>query len=102
LGGREQPSAYTIGQVIAAPPDADGSLPAIDNPAGGRLSDPRQNPTGELAFDAAEIGYYKFRYRNRSEFAAVNLDTREADFTKLNLEDFVAGLTGGAGDRDLP
>ena len=102
LGGRETPAAYTIGQVIAAPPDTDGSQPAIDSPAGGRLNDARQNPTGELAFDAAEIGYYKFRYRNRNEFAAVNLDTRESDFSKLNVDDFVASLTRGPGDRDVP
>jgi hypothetical protein len=102
LGGRELPAAYTIGQVIAAPPDTDGSLPAIDNPAGGRLNDARQNPTGELAFDATEIGYYKFRYRNRNEFAAVNLDSKESDFAKLNLDDFVASLTREPGDRDVP
>jgi Mg-chelatase subunit ChlD len=102
LGGREAPAAYTIGQVVAAPPDTDGSLPAIDNPAGGRLNDARQNPTGELAFDATEIGYYKFRYRNRNEFAAVNLDTRESDFTKLNIDDLVASLTREPGDREVP
>jgi hypothetical protein len=102
LGGRELPAAYTIGQVIAAPPDTDGSLPAIDNPAGGRLNDARQNPTGELAFDATEIGYYKLRYRNRNEFAAVNLDTKESDFAKLNMDDFVASLNREPSDRDVP
>jgi Aerotolerance regulator N-terminal/von Willebrand factor type A domain len=101
LGGRELPAAYTIGQVIAAPPDADGSLPAIDNPAGGRLSDARQNPTGELAFDATEVGYYKFRYRDRNEFAAVNLDAKESDFAKLNVNDFVASLTREPDDRNV-
>lgn len=102
LGGREVPAAYTIGQVIAAPPDPDGSLPAIDNPAGGRLNDAHQNPTGELAFDAAEIGYYKLRYRDRNEFAAVNLDTRESDFAKLNVDDLLASLTREQNDRDVP
>jgi von Willebrand factor type A domain/Aerotolerance regulator N-terminal len=102
LGGRETPAAYTVGQVIAAPPAPDGSVPAIDSPAGGRLNDARQNPTGELAFDATEIGYYKFRYRNRNEFAAVNLDTRESDFARLNVDDFVASLTREPGDRDVP
>ena len=102
LGGRETPAAYTIGQVIAAPPDTDGSLPAIDNPAGGRLNDPRQNPTGELAFDAAEVGFYKFRYRNRNEYAAVNLETAESDFAKLNVNDFVASLSRDPAERDVP
>ena len=100
LGGRAQPTAYTIGQVIAAPADSDGSQPAIDNPAGGRLNEARQNPTGELAFDTTEIGYYKFRYRNRNEFAAVNLDTRESDFARMNVDDFVASLTSAPGDRE--
>ena len=101
LGGRELPAAYTIGQVITAPPDTDGSLPAIDSPVGGRLSDARQNPTGELAFDAAEVGYYKFRYRSRNEFAAVNLDAKESDFAKLNVNDFVASLTREPDDHNV-
>jgi hypothetical protein len=101
LGGRETPAAYTIGQVIAAPPDADGSQPAIDNPEGGRLNDARQNPTGELAFDASELGFYKFRYRDRTDYRAVNLETTESDFAKLNVNDFVASLAPDAGDRDV-
>jgi hypothetical protein len=101
LGGREAPASYLIGQVIAAPPDTDGSLPAIDSPAGGRVNDTRKNPTGELAFNAAEIGYYKLRYRNRDDFAAVNLDSKESDFTKLNVEDFVASLTRDQAARNV-
>jgi hypothetical protein len=87
--------------VIAAPPDADGSLPAIDNPVGGRLNDARQKPTGELALDASVLGFYKFRYRDRTDYRAVNLETTESDFAKLNVNDFVASLAPDAGDRDV-
>src|SRR6185369_1394307 len=79
LGGREAVSAYAIGQVLAAPPDADGSLPAIESPSGRRIDDARKNATGEMAVDANEIGFYKFRYRDRTEQAAVNLDMKESD-----------------------
>ena len=102
LGGQALPAAYTIGQVVAVPPDRDASQPAIESPAGGRVSDIRQNPAGEQAFDATELGFYRFRYRNRSEFAAVNLDPKEADFAKLNVDDFVASLVRDPHDRDVP
>jgi hypothetical protein len=102
LGGSQPPAAYTIGQVVTAPPDADGSLPAIDNPAGGRIDDARKNPTGELAFDATELGFYKYRYRNRTEHAAVNLDTKDSDLTKLNVEEFIASITSQQADKSVP
>jgi hypothetical protein len=100
LGGREMLSAYTIGQALAAPPDNDGSLPAIDSPSGRRIEDARKNTTGELVVDAAEMGFYKFRYRDRTEQTAVNLDTRESDFAKLDLNEFVASITPGEGDQN--
>ena len=102
LGGSEPPAAYTIGQVVTAPPDADGSLPAIDNPAGGRIDDARKNPTGELAFDATELGFYKYRYRDRAEYAAVNLDTKESDLAKLNVDEFIASITSQQADKSVP
>jgi hypothetical protein len=98
LGGQEATSAYTIGQVLAAPPDPDGSLPAIESPSGHRIDDARKNATGELALDASEIGFYKFRYRDRTEQAAVNLELKESDFAKLDVNEFVSSITPGAAD----
>lgn len=100
LGGRESGSAYTIGQVLAAPSDPDGSLPAIESPSGRRIDDARKNTTGELTVDASEIGFYKFRYRDRTEQMAVNLDTKESDFAKLELTDFIASLTEATADQN--
>ena len=102
LGGREAESSYTIGQVLAAPPDLDGSLPAIESPSGGRIDDARKNATGELAVDASEIGFYKFRYRDRTEQAAVNLDTKESDLARLDVNDFIASITQGQADQNAP
>ena len=46
---------------------------------------------------AREPGFYRLRYSDQPGFAAVNLDGAEGDFTKLNFEEFMAGVTGGAG-----
>jgi hypothetical protein len=40
------------------------------------------------------------RYTKRPDFAAVNIDGAEGDFTKLNFAEFVAGVTGGAGGAE--
>ncbi len=92
LGGRAGDHRYLVGQSIIAPPDADKSLPAIDSPSGGRLEG-RESSTGELSVQASEPGFYRLRYRDRDEYVAVNLDTRESDLAKLNLEEFLSSLS---------
>jgi hypothetical protein len=99
LGGREAASSYTIDQAFNALPDRDGSLPAVDSPSGKRIDETRKNSTGEHSVDASEIGFYRLRYRDRDEFVAVNLDTRESDLSKLNVDDLIASITPSAGDR---
>jgi hypothetical protein len=98
LGGREGASSYTIGQAFSTPADKDGSLPAVDSPGGKRVDDLRKNSSGEQSLDASEPGFYRLRYRDRDEFVAVNLDTKESDLTKLNVEELVAGISPEAGD----
>jgi hypothetical protein len=100
LGGRESSSSYTIGQAFTTPADKDGSLPAVDTPGGKRVDDLRKNSLGEQSVDAIETGFYRLRYRDRDEFIAVNLDTKESDLTKLNIDDLVAGITTGPGDAN--
>jgi len=87
LGGSASAPAYTVGQALVVPPDRDGSLPAIDNPAGGRL-ETRAGSSGEISVQANEVGFYRLRYRDRDEYVAVNLDTKESDLAKLDLDEF--------------
>jgi len=100
LGGRESASAYTIGQAFNTPADKDGSLPAIDTPGGKRVDDPRKNSSGEQSVDTGEIGFYRLRYRDRDEFVAVNLDTKESDLAKLNVDELVASVSPAPGDNN--
>ena len=93
LSGREAASYYAIGQAFSAPADTDRSLPAIDSPGGKRVDDSRKNSAGEQSVEASEVGFYRLRYRDRDEFVAVNLDTRESDLTKLNIDDLIASVS---------
>src|SRR5262245_18357483 len=48
-----------------------------------------------------EPGFYRLRYAGSSDFAAVNLDGKESDLTRLDVQAFVAATTGAdskAGD----
>jgi len=49
---------------------------------------------------AREPGFYRLRYSAQPDFAAINIDGVEGDFTKLNFAEFVAGVTGGAGNAE--
>lgn len=100
LGGREAASSCAIGQAFNAAPDRDGSFPAVDSPGGKRVDDTRRNSSGEQSVDATEVGFYRLRYRDRDEFVAVNLDTKESDLTKLNVDDLIASITSSPSDRN--
>jgi hypothetical protein len=98
LGGRESAAGYTVGQVFTAPADPDGSVPAIESPGGGRVEDARKGPNGELAVSASDVGFYRLRYRDRSEHVGVNLDARESNLSKMDVEKFVASISPEAGE----
>jgi hypothetical protein len=98
LDGHEKASACLIGQVFNAPADRDASMPAVDTPSGKRVDDARANQSGEQSVDATEIGFYKLRYRDRNEFTAVNLDTKDADLAKLNIDEFIGAISQGEAD----
>jgi len=100
LGGREAVSSYVIGQALSTPADTDGSLPALDSPTGKRLDDARKYASGEQSIQANEIGFYRLRYRDRDEYTAVNLETKESDLTKLNIDELVASVSPSADDRN--
>lgn len=99
LGGREAESHYTVGQAFTAAPDRDGSLPAVDTPSGKRIDDIRKSSAGDLSVDTNEAGFYRLRYRDRDEFLAADLDTKESDLAKLNVDDLIASITPSAEER---
>ena len=94
LGEREERPWHPLGQTFTVAPAKDGSVPAVDFPSGERLTERKQTATGDLIVAAKEPGFYRLRFSNTSEFAAVNVDTKESDLVKLNVEEFVATVTG--------
>lgn len=94
LGERDARAWSVVGQTFTAPPATDGALPAVDLPSGGRLTERNQTAASELIVNAREPGFYKLRYSQAADFAAVDLDGKESDFTKLNIEEFVAAVSG--------
>jgi hypothetical protein len=96
-GAREENSWYGLGQTFTVAKEKAGP-PPVDTPGGARLSETRLTPEGDLLVTAREPGFYRLRYNDHyPDFAAVNIDGAEGDFTKLNFPEFVVGVTGGAG-----
>ena len=100
MGTREENSWYGLGQTFTVPKDAQGAPPAVDSPAGARLTENKLTPDGELLVTAREPGFYRLRFSSQHGFMAVNTDGAEGDFTKLNFQEFIAGVTGGAGGAE--
>lgn len=94
LGERELQPWHPQGQVFTIAAAKDGTPPAVDAPSGERITDRKQTPAGELIVAAREQGFYRLRYADTSDFAAVNLTSKESDLTKLNVEEFVTAVTG--------
>jgi hypothetical protein len=94
LGEREERAWNKVGDTFTAAAARDGEPPAVDAPNGERITDRKQTPTGELLINAREPGFYRLRYPGSSDFAAVNVDSKESDLTKANVEEFVTAVTG--------
>ena len=99
-GRREDGSWYGLGHTFTVKREADGSAPAIDTPEGERLIETRSTSEGDFLVTAREPGFYRLRYNSAPDFAAINIDGAEGDFTKLNFPEFIAGVTGGAGSAE--
>jgi von Willebrand factor type A domain/Aerotolerance regulator N-terminal len=99
-GGHDQSPWYSLGQTFTVKKDLQGAPPAIDSPAGSRVTENHLTPEGDLLITGREPGFYRLRYNARPDFAAVDLDGLEGDFTKINFREFVAGVTGGSGDLE--
>ena len=99
-GTREENAWYGLGQTFTVRKNGEAAPPAVDTPTGARLTDGRVTPDGELLVTAREPGFYRLRYSSQPGFAAVDGDGAEGDFSKLNFQEFVAGVTGGAGSAE--
>jgi hypothetical protein len=95
LSGHEDAALLSVGQVFSVRADRNGLLPVIDNPSGGRVEAVEKDPVSGLLVRADEVGFYRMRYRDHTEYQAVNLDTRESDFSKMNIDEFIAKLSSG-------
>jgi hypothetical protein len=98
-GSREENSWHGMGETFTVAKDLN-SVPAVDTPGGARLSENRLTPDGDLLVTAREPGFYRLRYSKAAEFAAVDIDGAEGDFTRIDFGQFVAGVTGGAGNAE--
>jgi hypothetical protein len=94
LGELEERAFHLQGDVFTVAAAKDGTPPAVDTPNGERITDRKQTPTGELIIAAREPGFYRLRYPDTSDFAAVNLKSEESDLSKLNVGEFVSSITG--------
>jgi len=98
MGQREEDSWHALGQTFTVAKEASGGPPAVDAPDGSRWSENRLTAEGDLLVTGRQPGFYRLRYGARPDFAAVDLDGAEGDFTKLDFAAFMAGVTGGAGN----
>jgi Aerotolerance regulator N-terminal/von Willebrand factor type A domain len=94
LGEREESAWHLLGQTFVVPAAKDGTPPAVDAPNGERITDRKQTATGELIINARDPGFYRLRYTEASDYAAVNLDSKESDLSRLDLDSFVSSITG--------
>jgi Aerotolerance regulator N-terminal/von Willebrand factor type A domain len=94
LGEREERAWNLVGETFTVSSSKDGNPPAVDAPNGERITDRKQTSDGELIVAAREAGFYRLRYTGNSDFAAVNLDGKESDLTRLDIEGFVTAVTG--------
>jgi hypothetical protein len=98
-GSREESSWYELGETFRVAKEQ-SAVPAVDTPTGTRLTENRLTPDGDVLVTGREPGFYRLRYSARPDFAAVDVDGSEGDFTKLDFGQFVAGVTGGAGSAE--
>ncbi|HYJ88290.1 MAG TPA: VWA domain-containing protein [Pyrinomonadaceae bacterium] len=92
---REEGSWYALGQTFRVAKESNGVPPAVDSPNGTRLTENRLTPDGDLLVTGRQPGFYRLRYSARPDFAAVDLDSAEGDFTKLDFAAFMTGVNGG-------
>jgi hypothetical protein len=100
VGSRESSSWYELGLTFTVAKDSNSTPPAVDTPSGTRLSENRLTTDGDLLVTGREPGFYRLRYTAKPDFAAVDIDAAEGDFTKVDFQAFIASITGGAGKAE--
>lgn len=99
-GAREENSWYLLGQAFTVSKRDQAVAPAVDSPSGTRVNSARPTFNGDLLLTAREPGFYRLRYDKSPDFAAVDVDGKEGDFSKVNFPEFLASFTGGAGNSE--
>src|SRR5262249_42867367 len=92
LVGRGASAGYKVGQAIVAPQGNDGTVPQIQGPLG-ESAQPTSSKEGSPTVTASETGFYSVKYHDRTDYIAVNLDTRESDLSRIDLGEFTAAAT---------
>jgi hypothetical protein len=100
MGSGESSSWYALGQTFTVAKEPKGGPPGVDLPDGTRWNESRLTPDGDLLVTGRQPGFYRLRYSTRPDFAAVDLDAAEGDFTKLDFAAFVSGVTGGSANPE--
>jgi hypothetical protein len=102
LSQRQHTASYRVGQPFAVNAASDGSFPAVEGPRGSTVEG-HKGASGQLIITPEENGFYRLRYPGRSEYVAVNLDPKESDLSKLDIEEFTASVRGPhSQDQSLP
>jgi hypothetical protein len=101
---RESRLAWTVGEILQLERGPDGSRPDIDSPSGKRIPAGTRSAGGSSELvPLVESGFYRLRYADRSEAVGVNIDRRESDPARLDLEQLMATLNQepGRGDSNI-
>ncbi|HUK89623.1 MAG TPA: BatA domain-containing protein [Blastocatellia bacterium] len=96
LSGAAVQRGCTIGQAFSIKPDPRSHLESVQDPGGNAVDLPQKDPAGAASAIASKTGFYRAKYTDRSDYIAVNLDTRESDLSKLDPKEFLARISGGA------
>ena len=95
LGEKDRQAWQTIGNTFTVSSGQNGEAPSIDSPSNNRLTDRTATNAGQLIVKAQENGFYRVRSGSDSDFVAVNVDGKESDLSRLNVDDFTAAISGG-------
>jgi hypothetical protein len=88
---RNQRTPYyrLIGEAVRLPA---GSGAMVRTPSGEQIAIERSAAEPPLFSDTREPGLYEVDTDGGKQYVAINLDTRESDFTRLDVEEFVAAM----------
>lgn len=96
LSGKSNPTQYTVGQSFPVEANGGVTAPEVQAPDGTRV-DLATGPGGTLKAAGSQAGFYRISYGNNTDYIAVNLDTKESDFARLNPNELVAAITNSPG-----